>query len=218
MRSPIRLFQKRHREKRESFELEAMPHLEALYVAARRMTRSATEADDLVQETMLKAYRFYDRFEPGTNMRAWLLKIQTNAYINRYRRRIRERSFREGEDAQPVSESLMSRAAVRALANPLDEAQRRVLASAIQDALHELPEGQRVLIVLADLEELSYKEIAEVLGCPVGTVMSRLHRARKAMQKQLIDHAVDMGIVAAEEKTDEPVSLDSYRAARGGAA
>jgi RNA polymerase sigma-70 factor, ECF subfamily len=217
MRSPIRLFQKRHREKRESFELEAMPHLEALYVAARRMTRSATEADDLVQETMLKAYRFYDRFEPGTNMRAWLLKIQTNAYINRYRRRVRERSFREGEDAQPVSESLMSRAAVRALSNPLDEAQRRVLAGAIQEALDELPEGQRVLIVLADLEELSYKEIAEVLGCPVGTVMSRLHRARKAMQKHLIDHAVDMGIVT-EQAAEEPVSLDSYRAARGGAA
>lgn len=217
MRSPIRLFKKRRREKRESFELEAMPHLDALYIAARRMTRSATEADDLVQETMLKAYRFYDRFEPGTNMRAWLLKIQMNAYINRYRRRVRERSFREGEDAQPVGESLMSRAAVRALSNPLDEAHRRVLAGAIQEALEALPEPQRALIVLADLEELSYKEIAEVLGCPVGTVMSRLHRARKAMQKHLIDHAIDVGIVA-EEPAEEPVSLEAYRSARGGVA
>ncbi|NLY94045.1 MAG: sigma-70 family RNA polymerase sigma factor [Myxococcales bacterium] len=217
MRNPIRLFRKRTHEKREAFELEAMPHLEALYVAARRMTRSATEADDLVQETMLKAYRFYDRFEPGTNMRAWLLKIQTNAYINRYRRRVRERSFRESEDAQPIGESLMSRAAVRALANPLDEAHRRMLAGAIQEALDALPEGQRILIVLADLEELSYKEIADVLGCPVGTVMSRLHRARKAMQKHLVDHAIDLGIVA-EEPVEGPVSLETYRAARGGAA
>ncbi|NLE48792.1 MAG: sigma-70 family RNA polymerase sigma factor [Sandaracinaceae bacterium] len=227
MRPTAKLFSRKTNAKREAFEAEAMPHLESLYLAARRLTRSETEADDLVQDTMLKAYRFFDRFEPGTNMRAWLLKIQTNSYINRYRRRLRERAFREGEDARPVSESMMSRGAIRALSNPLDEAQRRMLAAAIQEALDSLNESQRMLIVLADLEELAYKEIAEILGCPVGTVMSRLHRARKAMQAHLIDHAIDLGIVepvqenevsaAHDEGADAPVSLEAYRMAREGA-
>lgn len=224
MRPAAKFFARKQNEKREAFEAEAMPHLDSLYIAARRLTRSQTEADDLVQDTMLKAYRFFDRFEPGTNMRAWLLKIQTNSYINRYRRRLRERAFREGEDAQPVSENMMSRGAIRALSNPLDEAQRRMLAAAIQEALDSLNESQRLLIVLADLEELAYKEIAEILGCPVGTVMSRLHRARKAMQAHLIDHAVDLGIVEpaqdrpqdAEANASAPVSLESYRMAREG--
>ena len=203
---------------RAEFEREAMPYLDKLYGAALRLTRSESDAEDLVQDTLLKAYRFYDRFEAGTNLKAWLLKILTNTFINRYRRTVRERKVFDGAVAKPVGEGVMSRAAMRALTTPIETAQQRILAREIQKAIDELPEDYRIMILLADVEELSYKEIAEAIGCPIGTVMSRLHRARKTLQKKLISQAVQMGIV--EEPLDvvsshpvsvDPVSLDEYR-------
>ncbi len=198
---------------RAEFEREAMPYLDKLYGAALRLTRSESDAEDLVQDTLLKAYRFYDRFEAGTNLKAWLLKILTNTFINRYRRTVRERKVFDGAVAKPVGEGVMSRAAMRALTTPIETAQQRILAREIQKAIDELPEDYRIMILLADVEELSYKEIAEAIGCPIGTVMSRLHRARKTLQKKLISQAVQMGIV--EEPLDvvsvDPVSLDDYR-------
>lgn len=199
--------------KRAEFEHEAMPYLDKLYGAALRLTRSESDAEDLVQDTLLKAYRFYDRFEAGTNLKAWLLKILTNTFINRYRRTVRERKVFDGAVAKPVGEGVMSRAAMRALTTPIETAQQRILAREIQKAIDELPEDYRIMILLADIEELSYKEIAEALGCPVGTVMSRLHRARKTLQKKLISQAVHMGIIEeqVEDESVDPVSLDEYR-------
>lgn len=195
---------------REEFEREALKHLDALYGAALRLTRSPSDAEDLVQDAFVKAYRFYDRFEPGTNMKAWLFRILTNTFINKYRRTTRERKVLEGREAEPVGDGVMSRAAMRTLTDPIAEAHRRIITAEIQEALDSLPEDYRVMIVLADVEELSYKEIATIVGCPIGTVMSRLHRARKKMQRRLLDQAIQLGIVE-EPAASEPVSLDDYR-------
>lgn len=204
------IFKKTKTSRREEFESEALSHLDAMYATALRLTRSVPDAEDLVQDAMLKAYRFYDRFEAGTNLKAWLLKILTNTFINRYRRKTRERKVFDGVMATPVGEGVMSRAAMRSLTRATSDADRRILAAEIEAALDQLPADYRVMIVLADIEELSYKEIANIVGCPLGTVMSRLHRARKHMQKHLITQAIELGIVKAEEH-GEPVSLDAFR-------
>lgn len=199
----------------EEFAQLALPYLDTLYGAALRLTRSPADADDLVQDAFLKAYRFYDRFEPGTNLRAWLLRILTNTFINKYRRNTRERKVLDGDDAEPVGDGVMSRAAMRALTEPDDEAMRSLVSQEIQKALDELSEEHRLMIVLADIEELSYKEIADIVGCPIGTVMSRLHRARKHMQGRLVEQAIEMGIVDPKKDTGaDTVSLDAYRRAR----
>jgi RNA polymerase sigma-70 factor (ECF subfamily) len=197
---------------REAFEQEAVEHLNALYGAALRLTRSPSDAEDLVQDTFLKAHRFYDRFEAGTNLKAWLFRILTNTFINKYRRRTRERDVLDGVDADPVGEGVMSRHAMRALSSPVADAERTLLAQEIQGALDTLPEDYRVMILLADVEELSYKEIAEIVGCPIGTVMSRLHRARKSMQKHLVAQAVELGVIPPQDgESEEPVSLEAWR-------
>ena len=203
---------------RDQFSAEALTHLDSMYGAAMRLTRSEADAQDLVQDAFLKAYRFYDRYEPGTNMRAWLLRVLTNTFINKYRRSSRERRVFDGDDAEPVGEGVMSRAAMRALHEPDGEAMRSLVSQEIQAALDELSEEHRLMIVLADVEELSYKEIADIVGCPIGTVMSRLHRARKQLQTRLLDHAIELGIVpeatSAESRDSSPVDLDAYRRAR----
>ncbi|MBX3272637.1 MAG: sigma-70 family RNA polymerase sigma factor [Sandaracinaceae bacterium] len=198
---------------REEFEREALKHLDALYGAALRYTRSPSDAEDLVQDAFVRAYRFYDRFEPGTNMKAWLFRILTNTFINKYRRKSRERKALEGSFAEPVGDGVMSRAAMRCLTDPVSEAQRSLIHREIQDALDALPDEYRMMIVLADIEELSYKEIADALGCPIGTVMSRLHRARKKMQKRLVAQAVQLGIIE-EPAGATTVSLEAYRRSR----
>lgn len=200
---------------REQFEREVLPHLDGLYGAALRLTRRPSDAEDLVQDTILKAYRFYDRFEAGTNLKAWLFKILTNTFINRYRRSARERSVFEGQMSEPVGEGVMSRAAMRGLIDPVGDAQRALVVAEIQTALDALPDDYRIMVLLADVEELSYREIADIVGCPIGTVMSRLHRARKMMQKHLVDQAVQLGIIVepVEDATPsaETVSLEAYR-------
>ncbi len=204
------------RRRRTEFEREAMPHLDALYATALRLTRRPEDAEDLVQDAMIKAYRFHDRFEVGTNFKAWLLKILTNTFINRYRRGQLERGTLDGAAAVPVGEGVMSRDAMRGLLDPVDAVQRSVLAGEIQRALDEISEEHRVIVLLADVEELSYKEIADIVGVPVGTVMSRLHRARKALQVRLVAQAEAMGITSpSSARTEEaPVDLATYRRAR----
>ncbi len=206
-------FSRKTMQRRTEFEQEALPYLDNLYATALRLTRRSSDAEDLVQDTLLKAYRFHDRFEAGTNMKAWLLRILTNTFINRYRRSVRERKVFDGGNAQPVGEGVMSRAAMRGLSRPVEDAQRRILAAEIQAAIDELPDDYRLMILLADVEELSYKEIAAVVGCPVGTVMSRLHRGRKLLQTKLVQQAIQLGIVEepGDETVDAPVSLDEYR-------
>jgi RNA polymerase sigma-70 factor (ECF subfamily) len=210
----------------ESFEERALEHVDALYGAALRLTRDANEAQDLVQDALVRAYRFQDHFQPGTNLKAWLLRILTNNFINHYRRFARERKALEHEEGSPVGEGVMSRDALRGLHDSVALAQEGLLRKEILDALDSLPEDYRVIIVLADVEELSYKEIAETLSIPIGTVMSRLHRARKLLQKELYEQAVLMGIVKPtkaasspeEHDAQEPVDFEAYRQKKLGGA
>lgn len=192
------------------FEREVRPHVDALYSAALRLTRNEVDAEDLVQDTLVRAYRFYERFEAGTNFKAWLLRIQMNTFVNRYRRIVRERNVLEGPMALPVGEGLMGRATMRSLTDPVGDAQRQLIAQEITRAFDQLSDEARAMVLLADVEELSYKEIAKIIGCPIGTVMSRLHRARKQLQSSLQMQARQLGIIPEDEGT-EAVSLEEFR-------
>ncbi len=176
------------------FEADALQHMDALYAHGLRLTRSPSDAEDLVQDTFVKALRFYDRFERGTNLKAWLLRIQFNSFVNKYRRHVREHAIAESMSHEPAGDATMGRGALRALLDPQGTALRPVVSGEIQAALAALPEDHRTVVILADVEELSYKEIAEVVGCPIGTVMSRLHRARKSLQQSLAEHAESLGL------------------------
>ena len=174
-----------------------MEYMPALYSAALRMTRNPADAEDLVQETYLRAYRGFGGFEEGTNLRAWLYRILTNAYINTYRakqRRPDETDLDEVEDLYlyrrlgALEQAIAGRSAE-------DELMSWFTDGEVKDALEGLPEQFRLAVYLADVEGFSYKEIADILDIPIGTVMSRLHRGRKAMQKQLYEYAVARGLV-----------------------
>lgn len=182
---------------RATFAADAMGFMPQLYAAAVRMTRNPSDAEDLVQETYLKAYRSYGTFEEGSNLKAWLYRILTNTYINLYRarqRRVEETALDEVEDLYlyrrlgGLEAAMASRSAEDTLMDLFTEAE-------VKDAIDGLPEAFRLPVLLADVEEFSYKEIAEMLEIPIGTVMSRLHRGRKAMHRQLYDFAAARGLV-----------------------
>ncbi len=172
-----------------------MPHLDILYNTALRMTGNVPDAEDLVQETFLRAYRFFDKFKKGTNCRAWLFKILKNNYINRFRKKAREPStvsFDQIEGTQGVEpEPLATPFAESELTPDLDE----LVEDDVKYALESLPLDFRMAVILSDIAGLSYKEIAEIMGTPIGTVRSRLSRARGVLQRKLYDLAVSKGIV-----------------------
>lgn len=178
----------------ERFEREALPLLREMYAAALRLTRKPADAEDLVQEAYLRAYRGFARFEEGTNLRAWLHRILTNTFINAYRKRQREPQTVSEEE---VPDWYLYDKLAGGGAEPSAEAQ--VLESLpdqdVQDALAELPERFRMAVLLADVQGFSYKEIAEILDIPMGTVMSRLHRGRRALEKRLFDVMKERGLV-----------------------
>ncbi len=178
------------------FERDALPFAPQLYSAALRMTRNPADAEDVLQETFLKAYRSYDTFEAGTNLKAWLYRILTNTYINRYRKQQRRPS--EVELGELEDFYLYKRMGEPGGGGAAPSAENEVLAqivdSDIRDALEALPDHFRLPVLLADVEGFSYKEIAEMLDIPIGTVMSRLHRGRKGLQKRLWDFARERGM------------------------
>ena len=203
----------------ESFERLALEHLPALLAFATRLTRNPAEAEDLVQDSLVKALRARDQYESGTNLKAWLLRILKNTFINRYRRGGLERSVLEGPDADPLADGWIGAATMRNLRDPESQALRPMLEAEITRALDEMPEEFRMVVVLADVEELSYKEIADTVGCPVGTVMSRLHRGRRLLKRRLYEQAKELGIVTGSEEeapapVNEAVDLEAYRARR----
>jgi RNA polymerase sigma-70 factor, ECF subfamily len=210
-----------------SFERDSLSYLPSLLAVAARLTRNTAEGEDLVQDTLVKAMRAKSQFEPGTNLKAWLLRILTNTFINRYRRGSLERSVVDGADADPLWDGWMSTASMEAMRDPESTALRPMLEAEIRAALAELPEDFRLAVLLADVEELSYREISDILGCPIGTVMSRLHRGRRILKMKLIDHARELGIVpdtVASEAEDKarreahPVNLSDYRTRKAGLA
>ncbi|HKX75731.1 MAG TPA: sigma-70 family RNA polymerase sigma factor [Acidimicrobiia bacterium] len=186
-----------------TFEQDAMPMAPQLYAAAMRLTRNPSDAEDLVQETFLKAFRAYHTFEAGTNLKAWLYRILTNTFINNYRRESRRPQEVELGELQDLylyrrlatADDGSTRSAEDQLLDGLVEAD-------IKRAVEELPENYRLPVLLADLEGFSYKEIAQILDIPIGTVMSRLHRGRKALERALWEFARQRGLVGGAT-TDE---------------
>ncbi|HEX2658537.1 MAG TPA: sigma-70 family RNA polymerase sigma factor [Polyangia bacterium] len=184
----------KRRPSRADFEGEALPHLPALYSAAVRLTRNERDAEDLVQDALLRAYRFFDSFQPGTNCKAWLFRILTNVFCNRYREREREHEIlTEAKSSEANIEQFFAGQQGR---RDMDTALLgRLVSEDVERALAQIPEDFRLAVILADLEDFSYKEIAEIMECPAGTVMSRLYRGRKLLQGLLFDYAVEQGIV-----------------------
>ncbi len=195
---------------REEFEAEALQHLDALYASALRFTRDARDAEDLVQDAFLRACRFLDRFEPGTNMKAWLFRILTNTFINKYRRNTRERSLVDGPEKEMVTDQLHSPEAADRAENPERALLDRMVSGDVLAAIDAVPIDFRMVVILADIHDFSYKEIADILDVPVGTVMSRLFRGRRHLQKSLHDYAAAAGIIPGGEKID----LEAWRRRR----
>jgi len=182
----------------ERFAELAMPYMSSLYSAALRMTRNPADAEDLVQETYLRAYRGFEGFRDGTNLKAWLYRILTNTFINQYRAAKRRP---ERADLDDVEDLYLYRrlgglaASELASRGPETEVLERMPDDAVKEALEALPEQFRIAVLLADVEGFSYKEIADIVDVPIGTVMSRLHRGRKLLQKRLWEYASERGLI-----------------------
>ncbi len=178
-----------------SIEEEALQHVDALYRTALRMTRNPQDAEDLVQETYFRAFRSAHQFQPGTNLRAWLFKILTNSFINQYRRRARNPQSTSLDDVEEfyLYNHLVDSGVQPESPNPEATVIDRFAEADVIRALEQLPMEFRQVVLLADVEGFSYKEIADIVGIPVGTVMSRLHRGRRRLQKELWDYAVASG-------------------------
>lgn len=179
----------------EEFESIALPHLDELYATGLRYTKNEKDAEDLVQETFVKAYVNWNRFEKGTNCRAWLFTILTNTFINRYRRKKKEREILHADDLRPIEENFFSRERTGFYHSPEKEMRDKSFTPQLLEALQQLSEEFRMVVLLADLHDFSYKEIAHILNCPVGTVMSRLFRGRKIMRELLVHTAYERGII-----------------------
>jgi RNA polymerase sigma-70 factor (ECF subfamily) len=204
------------RQKRNEFERQALVHVDALYGAAYRLTRNARDAEDLVQDSLLRAYKFWDSFQQDSNCKAWLLRIVTNTFINEYQRRKRSR---EVLDAATAEQDATDGVLVHATAHDKQAPDQMLLQASVSDdvqrALESLPDDFRTAVILCDMQGLSYKEIAEIMQTPVGTVMSRLFRGRKLLANALREFAVAEGYVKGEaNKTDDTIDLQKYRAAK----
>ena len=188
------------------FEAAAMPYLDPLYHAAYHMARNPQDAEDLVQETYLKAYKYYDKFEEGTNLKAWLFKILKNTFINSYRKKQQAPPKADFADIEESFETIV-RDDGGGARTPEEELLEKVLDEDVQQAIEELPHDYRMVVLLADLEGFAYKEIADILEIPVGTVMSRLYRGRRLLEEALLKYAREHGYI----RDGEPAKMRSRR-------
>ncbi len=189
---------------RRDFEDIALPHLDALYGAACRLTRNPRDAEDLVQDAMLRAYRFWDSFEENSNCKAWLFKILTNTFINSYQKKKRGREVLSAAVAeQKATDGVLIQQQSMSQRDPQHILIEQTISDHVIDALNALPADFRLAVVLCDLEGLSYKEIADAMDCPIGTVMSRLYRGRRLLKKALHDYALREGIIRSTDEKKE---------------
>ncbi len=214
------------RSERSQFETAVLPHVDALYGTAFRLTRNGGDAEDLVQDALLRAYRFWGSFQQGSNCKAWLFKILTNTFINSYKRKKRSKEILSAAVAEQAStDGVLIHAQALNQQTPAELIIERSLSEDVERALESIPADFRVAVVLCDVEGFSYKEIAEILECPVGTVMSRLHRGRRLLHKELLEFAKSQGIVRDVEVAkptqdlrasadNNTIDLDLYRSAQ----
>jgi RNA polymerase sigma-70 factor (ECF subfamily) len=201
----------KRRTRRKEFEEIALPHLDALYGAALRLTRDPRDAEDLVQDSILRAYRFWDSFQRDSNCKAWLLKIVTNTFINSYQKAKRTREVLTAAVCeQEATDGVLVHERAIAQRDPEGALIENTLSEDVANALAAVPADFRMAVVLCDMQGLSYKEIADVMDCPVGTVMSRLYRGRRLLKKALHDFAVKEGIIR-EESGGQVIRLDQHR-------
>ena len=194
---------------RTTFASEAMQYAPSLYTTALRMTRNAADAQDLVQETYLKAYRSFATFDEGTNLRAWLFRILTNTFINSYRARQRRPQESELKDVEDLYLYHRLPQLSQMSASAEDQLMDMFAESEVREALENLPESFLMPVLLSDVEQFSYKEIAEILDIPIGTVMSRLHRGRKALQEALYEYAMNRNLVSQQSLSNQSPSPDT---------
>lgn len=182
----------------EDFEREAVPHMDALYNFALKMTNDSDEADDLVQETYLKAFRFFDKFEKGTNCKAWLFRIMKNTFINKYRKETKEPDKVDYEDVENFYENI--KPSTTDSAHLEKDIYDNLLDDELSEAINSLPEDFKTVVILCDIEGFTYEEIADFIDVPVGTVRSRLHRARKMLFTKLQSYAAERGYISKDEE------------------
>ncbi len=190
-------------EKDRIFREEALPHLNALYNYARSISYSQEDAEDLVQDTYMRAYRFFHQYTPGSNCKAWLFTILRNLYNTRYKKYKKKPDKVHYEDTDEVYNFMVEGEWTSEIGDPESEFFDNILPKRIVEAIEELPEEFKSTLILADLENFSYKEIAEILDCPLGTVMSRLHRARNILKKKLVDYAEEKGVIKTGEENKD---------------
>lgn len=205
------------RGRRLAFEREALPHLDDLYGMALRLTRDPGDAEDLVQEACLRAYTRFGQFRRGTNCRAWLFRIVMNTFINGYRRRTKEREILDRYESGEPAERFYSRESQERFANPEARLQQTKVGDEIVAALDEISEEFRTVVLLADVHEFSYREIATIMDTPIGTVMSRLFRGRRLLRQRLWRYALEQGILEAPPNDVEAPTRGRMRKSRSAA-